>query len=171
MIGGGRRALRQVLHQAALVASIRNKDLKLFADRLRKEGKPHKVVAAAVARKLVAVANAFANPASPGRRKPDDGRGHAGPTQRRPCSSQRRRAGISAGRRARTVWKGSWSIPARIRGPAECAGRDCPQAFHAFQASNKTRADPNFDDLEIQLLRALDGPLPSVVSRKGASTS
>ena len=73
MIGGGRRALRQVLHQAALVASIRNKDLKLFADRLRKEGKPHKVVAAAVARKLVAVGNAFANPASPGRRKPDDG--------------------------------------------------------------------------------------------------
>ena len=47
MIGGGRRALRCVLHQAALVASIRNKDLKVFADRLRKEGKPHKVVAAA----------------------------------------------------------------------------------------------------------------------------
>ena len=48
MIGGGRRALRQVLHQAALVASYHNKDLKVFADRLRKEGKPHKVVAAAV---------------------------------------------------------------------------------------------------------------------------
>ena len=31
---------------AALAASIRNTDLKLFADRLRKEGKPHKVVAA-----------------------------------------------------------------------------------------------------------------------------
>ncbi len=59
MIGGGRRALRQVLHQAALVASIHNTDLKLFADRLRKEGKPHKVVAAAVARKLVVIANAL----------------------------------------------------------------------------------------------------------------
>ena len=59
MIVGGRRALRCVLHQAALVASIRNKDLKLFADRLRKEGKPHKVVAAAVARKLVVIANAL----------------------------------------------------------------------------------------------------------------
>ena len=59
MIGGGRRALRQVLHQAALVASIHNKDLKLFANRLRKEGKPHKLVAAAVARKLVVIANAL----------------------------------------------------------------------------------------------------------------
>ena len=59
MIGGGRWALRQVLHQAALVASIRNKDLKVFANRLRKEGKPHKLVAAAVARKLVVIANAL----------------------------------------------------------------------------------------------------------------
>ena len=58
-IGGGRRALRCVLYQAALVASIHNADLKLFADRLRKEGKPHKVVAAAVARKLVVIANAL----------------------------------------------------------------------------------------------------------------
>ena len=48
MIGGGRRALRQVLHQAALVASNRNKDLKVFAGRLRKEGKPHKAVADAL---------------------------------------------------------------------------------------------------------------------------
>ena len=65
MIGGGRRALRCVLHQAALVASIRNKDLKLFADRLRKEGKPHKVVAAAVARKLVVIANALCKSRQP----------------------------------------------------------------------------------------------------------
>ena len=33
--------------------------MKVFADRLRKEGKPHKVVVTAVARKLVAVANAL----------------------------------------------------------------------------------------------------------------
>ena len=59
MIGGGRRALRCVLYQAALVASIHNKDLKVFADRLRKEGKPHKVVVTAVARKLVVIANAL----------------------------------------------------------------------------------------------------------------
>ena len=65
MIGGGRRALRQVLHQAALVASYRNKDLKVFADRLRKEGKPHKVVAAAVARKLVVIVNALCRSRQP----------------------------------------------------------------------------------------------------------
>ena len=59
MIGGGRRALRCVLHQAALVASIRNTDLKVLANRLRKEGKPHKVVVTAVARKLVVIANAL----------------------------------------------------------------------------------------------------------------
>ena len=58
-IGGGRRALRCVLYQAALVASIHNADLKVFADRLRKEGKPHKVVVTAVARKLVVIANAL----------------------------------------------------------------------------------------------------------------
>ena len=64
MIGGG-MALRCVLHQAALVASIRNKDLKIFADQLRKEGKPHKLVAAAVARKLVVIANALCKSRQP----------------------------------------------------------------------------------------------------------
>ena len=64
MIGGGRRALWQVLHQAALVASIRNTDLKAFADRLRKEGKPHKVVMA-VARKLVVITNALCKSRQP----------------------------------------------------------------------------------------------------------
>ncbi len=65
MIGGGRRALRQVLYQAALVASIHNTDLKLFADRLRKEGKPHKVVVTAVSRKLVVIANALCKSRQP----------------------------------------------------------------------------------------------------------
>ncbi|MEQ3707721.1 MAG: IS110 family transposase, partial [Tateyamaria sp.] len=36
-----------------------NPVLKPFADRLRKAGKPHKVVITAVARKLVTVANAL----------------------------------------------------------------------------------------------------------------
>jgi len=58
-IGGGRRALRHVLFQAALVASHHNPALKTFADRLRKAGKPHKVVIIAVARKLVTIANAL----------------------------------------------------------------------------------------------------------------
>ena len=65
MIGGGRRVLRCVLHQAALVASIHNADLKVFADRLRKEGKPHKLVVTAVARKLVVIANALCKSRQP----------------------------------------------------------------------------------------------------------
>lgn len=58
-IAGGRRALRHVLFQAALVASHHNPTLKAFADRLRRAGKPHKVVVTAVARKLIIVANAL----------------------------------------------------------------------------------------------------------------
>jgi transposase len=58
-IGGGRRALRHVLFQAALVASHHNPRLTAFADRLRERGKPHKVIIIAVARKLVTIANAM----------------------------------------------------------------------------------------------------------------
>lgn len=58
-IGGGRRLLRHVIFQAALVASHHNQVLKTFADRLRAAGKPHKVVIVAVARKLVTIANAL----------------------------------------------------------------------------------------------------------------
>lgn len=58
-IGGGRRQLRHVMFQAALVASHHNPTLKTFADRLRASGKPHKVVITAVARKLVTIANAL----------------------------------------------------------------------------------------------------------------
>ncbi|SFM64692.1 transposase [Shimia aestuarii] len=58
-IGGGRRLLRHVLFQAALVASHHNQVLKRFADRLRTAGKPHKVVITAVARKLVTIVNAL----------------------------------------------------------------------------------------------------------------
>ena len=58
-IGGGRRQLRHVLFQAALVASHHNPVLKVFADRLREAGKPHKVVITAVARKLVTIVNAL----------------------------------------------------------------------------------------------------------------
>lgn len=47
------------MFQAALVASHHNPVLKGFADRLRKAGKPHKVVITAVARKLVTIVNAL----------------------------------------------------------------------------------------------------------------
>jgi transposase len=57
-IAGGRRALRHVMFQAALVAAHHNPNLRSFADRLRKAGKPHKVIITAVARKLVTIANA-----------------------------------------------------------------------------------------------------------------
>lgn len=58
-IAGGRRALRHVMFQAALVAAHHNPSLKSFAERLRKTGKPHKVIITAVARKLVTIANAL----------------------------------------------------------------------------------------------------------------
>lgn len=58
-IAGGRRSLRHVLFQAALVASHHNPVLTAFADRLRAAGKPHKVIITAVARKLVTIANAL----------------------------------------------------------------------------------------------------------------
>lgn len=58
-VGGGRRLLRHVMFQAALVASHHNPVLKSFADRLRAAGKPHKVIIVAVARKLVTIVNAL----------------------------------------------------------------------------------------------------------------
>jgi len=58
-IGGGRRLLRHVMFQAALVASHHNPILKTFADRIRAAGKPHKVIIIAVARKLVTLVNAL----------------------------------------------------------------------------------------------------------------
>lgn len=58
-IVGGRRVLRHVMFQAALVAAHHNPSLRAFADRLRKAGEPHKVVITAVTRKLVTIANAL----------------------------------------------------------------------------------------------------------------
>ncbi|WP_211243741.1 transposase [Paracoccus hibiscisoli] len=58
-IAGGRRAIRHVMFQAALVAAHHNTSLKSFANRLRKAGKLHKVIITAVARKLVTIANAL----------------------------------------------------------------------------------------------------------------
>lgn len=58
-IGGGRRQLRHVMFQAALVASHHNPALRTFAERLRDAGKPHKLIITAVARKLITIANAL----------------------------------------------------------------------------------------------------------------
>lgn len=59
-IAGGRRALRHVMLQAALVAAHHITIMKTFADRSRKAGKPHKVIIIAVARKLIILADALA---------------------------------------------------------------------------------------------------------------
>lgn len=64
-IGGGRRALRHVMFQAALVASNHNPALRTFADRLRDRGKAHKIIIIAVARKLITIANALCKSRQP----------------------------------------------------------------------------------------------------------
>lgn len=56
-IKGGRYNVRCLLYQAALVASTHNQHLKAFAMRLKENGKPHKVILIAVARKLLVIAN------------------------------------------------------------------------------------------------------------------
>lgn len=58
-IRGGRQHVRNVLYQAALVASYHNPVLTEFANRLREKGKPHKLVLIAVARKLLTILNAM----------------------------------------------------------------------------------------------------------------
>ena len=55
---GGRAAVRRVLYLAALSAVRRNPALKAFRDRLSARGKKPKVILAAVARKLLVIANA-----------------------------------------------------------------------------------------------------------------
>ena len=58
-IKGGRKAVRNALYMAALSASRYNRDLAVFATRLRNAGKPPKIVLVAVMRKLVVMANAL----------------------------------------------------------------------------------------------------------------
>jgi transposase len=66
-IVGGRRALRQVLFQAALAAASHNQMLKSVAKRLKERGNPHKVVIIAIAPRLVTITNAVLKTASPWR--------------------------------------------------------------------------------------------------------
>jgi transposase len=60
-IAGGRKALRDILFMAALTASKHNPTLKAFYDRLRANGKPHKVALIAVLRKMITTLNAMIN--------------------------------------------------------------------------------------------------------------
>jgi transposase len=70
MIAGGRRALRQVLFQAALAASCHNPILKAVAKRLKEKGKPHKLVIIAVARRLITIVNAILKSGTPWQHQP-----------------------------------------------------------------------------------------------------
>ncbi len=58
-IAGGRKALRDILFMAALTASRHNPTFKVFYQRLRANGKPHKLALIAVLRKLVTTLNAM----------------------------------------------------------------------------------------------------------------
>jgi len=64
-IKGGRKPLPDVLYQAALIASKHNSQLKELADRLKKNGKPHKLVITAGARELIVIANPVVRRNSP----------------------------------------------------------------------------------------------------------
>jgi transposase len=58
-ISGGRRPVRDVAYMAALVAGTHNPALAAFKQRLQKAGKKPKVIAIAIARKLITILNAI----------------------------------------------------------------------------------------------------------------
>jgi transposase len=64
-IEAGRAAVRKTLYMTALVAIRRNPVMRLFADKLRRNGKPGKVVIAAVMRKLIVTLNAIVRSGEP----------------------------------------------------------------------------------------------------------
>jgi transposase len=64
-IEAGRAVVRKTLYMAALVAIQHNPIMRLFAQRLRKNGKPAKVVITAVMRKLIVTLNAILRSGEP----------------------------------------------------------------------------------------------------------
>jgi transposase len=64
-ITGGRKALRDILFMAAMTASKHNPTFKVFYERLRANGKPHKLALIAVLRKLVTTLNAIISSRQP----------------------------------------------------------------------------------------------------------
>ena len=64
-IGGGRAVVRTALYMGALVAGRHNPVLKAFRDKLVAAGKPHKLAAIAVARKLLTILNAIIRDRTP----------------------------------------------------------------------------------------------------------
>lgn len=68
-IWGGRADVRAVLYRAAVPATRRNDTIKAFAERLKKAGKPPKVVVVARMRKLLTVTNFMLKNNTPWNRK------------------------------------------------------------------------------------------------------
>ena len=64
-IEAGRAAVRKTLYMAALVAIRHNPVMRLFAERLRRNGKPSKAVITAVMRKLIVTLNAIVRSGQP----------------------------------------------------------------------------------------------------------
>ena len=64
-IGGGRAVVRTALYMGALVAGRHNPVLKAFRDKLVAAGKPHKLAAIALARKLLTILNAIIRDRTP----------------------------------------------------------------------------------------------------------
>jgi transposase len=64
-IAGGRKRLRDMLFMAALSASSHNPTFKAFRERLKANGKPHKLIIVAVIRKLIITLNAMIKSRSP----------------------------------------------------------------------------------------------------------
>jgi transposase len=64
-IGGGCAVVRTALYMGALVAGRHNPVLKAFRDKLVAAGKPHKLAAIAVARKLLTILNAIIRDRTP----------------------------------------------------------------------------------------------------------
>ena len=69
-IADRRRSQRHVQFQAALAAACHNPVLKPVAKRLKERGKPHKLVIIAIARRLVAIANAIIKIGTPWKFRP-----------------------------------------------------------------------------------------------------
>jgi transposase len=64
-IAGGRKPLRDTLFMAALSASSHNPTFIAFRDRLKANGKPHKLIIVAVIRKLIVTLNAMIKAKTP----------------------------------------------------------------------------------------------------------
>jgi transposase len=64
-IAGGRKSLRDTLFMAALSASSHNPTFIAFRDRLKANGKPHKLIIVAVIRKLIVTLNAMVKAKTP----------------------------------------------------------------------------------------------------------